>query len=132
MRQPAGKQEANEKRGAREQEAMEPRWALRSGGRVERTRGGGIDATTIRGTRDFCGGGKSNGDGDGNGNGKCRAPLSRNLAATALVLAAEAAAALIADDADGGNSGVTIVGRASLVAGGGLIINSIVYLLSTL
>jgi hypothetical protein len=132
MRQLAGKQEANEKRGAQEQEATEPRWALRSGGRVERTRGGDIDTTTIRGTRDFCGGGKSNGDGDGDGNGKCCAPLSRNLAATALVLAAEAAAALIADDADGGNSGVIIVGRASLVAGGGLIINSIVYLLSTL
>ena len=43
-----------------------------------------------------------------------------------------AVAALIADDADGGNSGVTIVGRASLVAGGGLIVNSIVYLLSAL
>jgi hypothetical protein len=54
------------------------------------------------------------------------------LAATALVLAAEAVAALIADDADGGNSDVTIVGRASLTAGGGLIKNSIVYLLSTL
>jgi hypothetical protein len=54
------------------------------------------------------------------------------LAATALVLAAEAAAALIADDADGGNSGVPIVGRAYLAAGGGLIINFIVYLLSTI
>jgi len=43
------------------------------------------------------------------------------LAATALVLAAEAAAALIADDADGGNSGVAFIGSASLVAGGGLI-----------
>ena len=49
------------------------------------------------------------------------------LVATALVLAAEAAAALIVDDADGGNS-VAIVGRASLTAGGGLIIKSIVYL----
>jgi len=39
------------------------------------------------------------------------------LAATALVLAAEAAAALIADDTIGGNSGVTIVGSASLAAG---------------
>jgi len=57
---------------------------------------------------------------------------SRDLAATALVLAAEAAAALIADDANDGNGGVTIVGRASLVAGGGLIINPIVYLLKTL
>ena len=105
---------------------------MRSGGRVKRTRGGGIEATTIQRTRDFCGGGKSNGDGDGDGNRKCRAPLSQNLAATALVLAAEAAAALIADNADGGNIGVTIVGRASLTAGGGLIINSIVYLLLTL
>ncbi len=43
------------------------------------------------------------------------------MAATALVLAAEVAAALIADDADGGNSGVAIVDRASLTAGGGLI-----------
>jgi hypothetical protein len=43
-----------------------------------------------------------------------------------------AVAVLIADDADGGNSGVTIIGRASLVAGGVLIVNSIVYLLSTL
>ena len=50
-----------------------------------------------------------------------RAPPSRDLAATALALAAEAAATLIADDADGGNSGVAIVGRASLVAGGGVI-----------
>ena len=41
------------------------------------------------------------------------------LAATALALAAEAAAALIADDADGGNSGVAIVGSASLAAGAG-------------
>jgi hypothetical protein len=43
------------------------------------------------------------------------------LAATALVLAAEAAATLITDDADGGNSGVDIVGRASLTAEGRLI-----------
>ena len=101
---------------------------MRSGGRVKRTRGGGIDTTTIPRMRDFCGGGKNNGDGNGNGNGdgKCRAPLSRNLAVTALVLAAQAAAALIADDANGGNSGVAIVGRASLAAGGGLINNYIV------
>jgi hypothetical protein len=45
---------------------------LRSRGKVERTRGGGIDATTSRRTRDFCGGGESNGIGDGNGDGKCR------------------------------------------------------------
>ncbi len=43
------------------------------------------------------------------------------VAATALVLAAEVAAVLIADDTDGGNSGVAIVSRASLTAGGGLI-----------
>jgi hypothetical protein len=33
---------------------------------------------------------------------------------TALVLAAEAVAALIADNADGGTGGITIIGRASL------------------
>jgi hypothetical protein len=95
----------------------------RSRGSVERTRGGGIDTTTSRRRRDFCGGDESNsgGDGDGDGDGKCRPSLSRNLATTALVLTAEAAAALIADDADGGNSDVPIVGRASLTAGGKLI-----------
>ncbi len=61
-----------------------------------------------------------------------RVPTSWDLAATALVLTAEAAAELIADDTDGGNSGVTIIGRASLAARGGPIINSIVYLLSKL
>jgi hypothetical protein len=50
-----------------------------------------------------------------------RAPPSRDLAATALALTAEAAAMLFADDADGGNSGVAIVGRASLLAEGGVI-----------
>ncbi len=50
-----------------------------------------------------------------------RAPPPRDLAATALALAAEAVAALIADDPDGGNSGVAIVGSASLAAGGGVI-----------
>jgi hypothetical protein len=54
-----------------------------------------------------------------------------DLAATALVLVAEAAAALIADDADGGNSGVAIVSSASLVAGVGYLINSILYMLLT-
>ncbi len=44
---------------------------------------------------------------------------SQDLAASALALAAEAAAVLIADDADGGNSGVAIVGSASLVMGAG-------------
>jgi hypothetical protein len=50
-----------------------------------------------------------------------RAPPSWDLAATALALVAEAAAALIADDADGGNGGVAIVGSASLTVGGGVI-----------
>ncbi len=50
-----------------------------------------------------------------------RAPPSRDLAATALALLAEAAAALIADDANGSNSGVAIVGSASLTVGGGVI-----------
>ncbi len=50
-----------------------------------------------------------------------RAPPSQDLAATALAFFAEAAAALIADDADGGNSGVAIVGSASLALGGGVI-----------
>jgi hypothetical protein len=93
--------------------------ALRGGGRVERMRGGGINATTSRRTRDYRGGGKS--DGDGNGDGECRKWPSQDLAATALVLAAEAAAALIADDADSGNSSVAIVGSTSLAAGGGEI-----------
>ena len=72
-RQPAGKREANGKRGVRGQKATGPRWALRSGGRVKRTRGGGIDTTTSRQMRDFCCGSKSNGNGDGNGDGKCQA-----------------------------------------------------------
>jgi hypothetical protein len=50
-----------------------------------------------------------------------RASPSRYLAATTLALAAEALAMLFVDDADGGNSGVAIVGRASLVAGGRVI-----------
>jgi hypothetical protein len=58
---------------------------------------------------------------DGNGNRECRTPPSRDLAATALVLTAEAAAALIADDAIGGNSGAAIIGSASLAAGGRVI-----------
>jgi hypothetical protein len=75
--------------------------------------------TTSRRTRDYRGGGKSNGH--GNGNGECRAPPSRDLAATALVLTTEAAAALIADDANSGNSSVAIVGSTSLAVGGGVI-----------
>jgi hypothetical protein len=43
------------------------------------------------------------------------------LAATALALAAEAAAALIADDANGGNNGVAIIGSVSLAVGGRVI-----------
>ncbi len=49
------------------------------------------------------------------------APPSRDLAATALDLTAEAAAALVVDDADGGNSGVAIVGSVSLAVGGRVI-----------
>jgi hypothetical protein len=95
--------------------------AFRGRGRVERMRGEGIHAATSRRTRDYRGGGKSNGNGDGKG--ECRAPPSWDLVATALVLAAtaEAVAVLIADDTDGGNSGVAIVGRASLATGGGVI-----------
>jgi hypothetical protein len=88
-------------------------------GRVERTRGGGIDATTSRQTRDNRGGGESKGNNDGNR--KCRALPSWDLAAAALVLPAEAATALIADKADGGNSGVAIVSSPSLAAGGRVI-----------
>ena len=65
-------------------------------------RGGGINATTSHRTRDYHGGGKSNGNGDGDG-------------------ADETTATLIVDDADGGNSGVAIVGSASLAAGDGVI-----------
>ena len=68
--------------------------------------------------RDDRGGSKCNGEGDGNG---IPHAAIRDLAATALVLAAEASAALIADDPDGGNIGVAIVGSASLIAGGGVI-----------
>ena len=74
-------------------------------GRVERTRARGIDATASWQTRDNCG--NSNGNGDGSGDGKCCAPPSRDLTTTALVLAADAVAALIADDANGCTSGVS-------------------------
>jgi hypothetical protein len=70
--------------------------------------------------RDDRGGGKSNGEGDGNVIPRAAAAI-RDLTATALVLAAKALAALIADDANGGNIGVAIVGSASLAAGGGVI-----------
>ena len=39
----------------------------------------------------------------------------------ALVLAAEAATVLKADDASDGNGGITVIGCTSLAAGGGLI-----------
>jgi hypothetical protein len=80
MRQPAGKQEANRRRGASRQEVT------------------GLNRLRLR-----------------------RALPSRDLAATALVLAAEAAAALIVEDVNGGNSGVAIAGSTSLAAGGGVI-----------
>jgi hypothetical protein len=82
-------------------------------------RGGGINATTSRRTRDYRGSGKSDGDGDGDG--ECRVPPSRDLVVTALVLTAEAATSLIAYDADGGNSSVAIISSASLAAGGGVV-----------
>ena len=97
MQQPAGKQEANGRRGASGQ---------------ERTRGRGINATTSQQMRHNCS--NSNGNGNGGCDGKCRAPPSWDLTTTALVLAAETAAALIADDANSGTSGVAIIGRASL------------------
>ncbi len=73
--------------------------------------------TTSRQTRDYRGGSKGDGDGDR----ECRTLPSRDLTATALVLTAEAAATLIADDTIGGNSGVAIIGSASLAAGGRVI-----------
>jgi len=82
-------------------------------------RGGGINATTSRRTRDYRGGSKSDGDGDGDR--ECRVPPSRDLVATTLVPAAEAAATLIAGDAIGSNSGVAIVGSTSLAAEGRVI-----------
>ena len=75
---------------------------MRGKDRVKRTGGRGIHATTSWQMRDNRGSDKSDNDGDGDGDGQCRAPLSRDLAAAALVLAAEAAATLISDDADGG------------------------------
>ena len=47
------------------------------GGRVERTRGGGVDTTTSRQTRDNHGGGE--GEGEGGGDGKCRATAITGL-----------------------------------------------------
>ena len=64
---------------------------FKGGGRVKRMRGGGINTTTSRRTRDYRGGGKS--DGDGNGDRECRTPPSWDLAVTALVLAAKVSAA---------------------------------------
>ena len=79
-RQPADKQEANgrgglqEANGKHEVRCQRTRgdgaligrgWAFRGGGRVERMWGGGINATTSHWTRDYRGGGKSDGNGDG-------------------------------------------------------------------
>jgi len=100
-------------------------------------RGGDVDTTTSRQRRDNHGGGE--GEGDGDGDRKCcataitglgeRPPRSLRLKlwlrsaamAAALVLAAEAVTKLKADDANGGDNGITIVGCACLLAGGGLI-----------
>ena len=58
---------------------------------------------------------------NGHCNKKCHVPPSQDLAMTALVLAAEATAALIADNADGGNGGNIIVSSIFFAAGGGVI-----------
>ena len=47
--------------------------------------------------------------------------MLKTAMAAALVLTAEAATALKADDANGGNGGVAVVGCTSLEAGGWLI-----------
>ena len=47
------------------------------GGRVERTRGGGVNTTTSQQTRDNHGDGEEEGDGDGDG--KCRAAAITGL-----------------------------------------------------
>ena len=52
-------------------------------------------------------------------NRKCRALPSWDLVATALVLTAEAAAVLIADDANGGNGSITIVSSVFMQHGAG-------------
>ena len=75
----------------------------------------GIKATTSQQARDDRGGGNGNGDGDR----KCRAPPSQDLTMTALVLTTEAVAALVADDADGGNSSIAIVSSIFLQRGAG-------------
>ena len=80
-------------------------------------RGGGINATTSRRTRDYRGGSKGDGDGDR----ECHALPSRDLAATTLVIAAEAVAKDIADNADGDDSCVAIVSSTSLATGGRVI-----------
>ena len=109
-RQTRGKREERRQRTRGDGASIGRGCVLRGGGRVERMRGGGINATTSRQTKDYRGGSKS--DGDGNGDGECRTPPSRDFAATALILA---------DNANGGNSSVAIVGSASLIAGGGVI-----------
>jgi hypothetical protein len=88
---------SRQKRGKREERCQRTRGdgasigrgcTLRGRGRVEKMRGRGINATTSHRTRDYRGGGKSDGNGDGDDDGECRAPPSWDLAATALVLTA--------------------------------------------
>jgi hypothetical protein len=69
----------------------------------------------------YSGSGESAGDGNGDGDKKYPAPPSWDLAATTLVIAAEAVAKDIADNADGDDSGVAIVSSTSLAAGGRVI-----------
>ena len=49
------------------------------GGRVERGRGGGVNTTTSRQTRDNPVGNEGEGNGDGDGNKKCRADTMTGL-----------------------------------------------------
>jgi hypothetical protein len=79
-----GKREERHQRTRGDGASIGQGYALRGVGSVVRMRGGGINATTSRQTRDYRGGGKS--DGNSNGGGECRAPPSRDLVATALVL----------------------------------------------
>ena len=96
--QTRGKWEERRQRTRGDGASIGQRCALRGRGRVKRMRGGGINATTSHQKRDYHSGGKSGSDGDGGR--ECRALPSQDLVATALVLAAEAAAVLIADNAD--------------------------------
>ncbi len=102
-RQTRGKQEERCQQISGSGASMGRGCTLRGKGRVKWRRGRGIDTTTSRQMRDYPCGSKSDGNGNGDGDGKCRALPSRDLAATVLVLAAEAAAVLIVDDTNGGN-----------------------------